>query len=182
MRFRFNLEKTIQATALLLELNENCMSKARLLKLLYITDRELLTEGGSPLTGDVAIAMRHGPVLFRVYDLVKGIVFDASWKEHFHTSGYKILLKKKPGRQTLTKGETEKLIDVTSRYNHMGDDELSDLLQEFKEWANHSREGVSSPIPWIEILIVQGKEDLIPIIEEDETDRQSLGEVFGPPK
>ena len=73
MTFRFHFEKTLQASAVLLGLDGGRMDRIRLLKLLYIVDRELLAEIGRPLTGDMAIAMKHGPVLSQVYDLIKGI-------------------------------------------------------------------------------------------------------------
>jgi uncharacterized phage-associated protein len=175
VHFRFNVNKTIQAVGLLIELEGFPISRMRLLKLLYITDRELLTESGRPLTGDVAVAMKYGPVLSHTFDLIKGIASnDESWREHFENLGYKVLLKKKPERTALTKRETEKLIEVTNRYRDMTDDEMSDLIHGFKEWVDHFHEGTSTPIPWREILAKQGRDDLISIIEEAEVDRQEL--------
>jgi uncharacterized phage-associated protein len=100
MQFRFDLEKTIQAVGLLLKLEGSPISRLRLLKLLYIADRELLVESGRPLTGDIALAMKYGPVLSRVYDYIKGIVRDGeSWHEHFENAGYKVCLTKKTDRR-----------------------------------------------------------------------------------
>jgi uncharacterized phage-associated protein len=180
MHFRFDLEKTIQATGLLLELDGSAISRMRLLKLLYIADRELLTESGRPLTGDVAVAMKFGPVLSHVYDLVKGVAQDSeSWREHFETAGYKVCLKKKPDRRALTKRETEKLIEATNRYRDLTDEELSEVSHGFPEWLSHFQGGTSTPIPWSEVLAQQGKGDLIPIIVQDEADRQELESLFG---
>jgi uncharacterized phage-associated protein len=72
MTFRFDFEKTLQAAGILLSLDGLRMDRIRLLKLLYIVDRELLVQAGRPLTGDVAVAMNYGPVLSRVYDLIRG--------------------------------------------------------------------------------------------------------------
>lgn len=181
MHFRFNPEKTIQSVGLLLELEGCPVSRMRLLKLLYIAERELLTESGRPLTGDVAIAMKYGPVLSQVYDLIKGVASDSeSWRDHFENSGYRVRLKKKPERSSLTKREIEKLIEVASRFSDMTDDELSELTHGFKEWSGNFQEGTSTPIPWREILSYQGKDDLIAIIEQDEADRRELEAMFGP--
>ncbi len=73
MTFRFNFEKTLQAAGVLLSLDDNRMDRIRLLKLLYIADRELLAEVGRPMTGDIPVAMKYGPVPSRVYDLIKGL-------------------------------------------------------------------------------------------------------------
>ena len=52
MTFRFRSLKTTQGAALLLALDGRSMDRMRLLKLLYIADRELLAESGGMLTGD----------------------------------------------------------------------------------------------------------------------------------
>ena len=71
MVFRFNIEKTIQAIAALLHFHGSKeMSYLRMLKLLYLADRECLQETGRPITGDRVVAMEHGPVLSSVYDLI----------------------------------------------------------------------------------------------------------------
>ena len=72
MNFDFDLAKTVQAAALLLREHHNRMEYIRLLKLLSIADREMLARRGRTLTGDRAVAMKRGPVLSTVYDLIKG--------------------------------------------------------------------------------------------------------------
>lgn len=52
MYFPFNLAKSIQAASFLLGKEEhNCMEHLRLLKLLYIADREAIAETGRPIIG-----------------------------------------------------------------------------------------------------------------------------------
>ncbi len=46
------------------------MNYLALMKLLCLVDREALIRFGRPVTGDPVVAMKHGPVLSRVYDLV----------------------------------------------------------------------------------------------------------------
>ena len=72
MEFRFDFEKSLQAAAYLLHLEEGRMSYLRLLKLLYIAERELLAQKATLLTGDIYKAMEHGPVLSHIFDLIKG--------------------------------------------------------------------------------------------------------------
>lgn len=180
MHFHFDAQKTIEAVGLILELEGSPVGRIRLLKLLYIVDRELLMESGRPLTGDIAAAMKHGPVLSHVYDLIKGVdQDDERWREHFESRGYRVLLKKAPGVGSLTKREIEKLIEVTIRYGDTTDDELSDVTHEFKEWSDNFRPRTSTLIPWRDILSKQGLDDLIPIIERDEADRRELAALFG---
>ena len=51
MHFRFNFEKTLQAAGVLMSSDGDRMEHMRLLKLMYIADREMLAETGSPITG-----------------------------------------------------------------------------------------------------------------------------------
>src|SRR5688572_14417051 len=68
-----NLAKTVQATAVLLQAAPGeRMSYMRLLKLLYLADRRMMRETGSPITFDRVVAMKHGPVLSETYSLIKG--------------------------------------------------------------------------------------------------------------
>ncbi len=63
IRFRFNEKKTTAVTALLLKLNGGAINSAKLLKLLYLTDREALLRWRRPLTGDDYVSTSNGPVL-----------------------------------------------------------------------------------------------------------------------
>ena len=70
--FTFQLEKTIQASALLLKLKGGRMKYLGLLKMLYIADRIAFERLEMPITGDCYFSMKYGPVLSQVYDLIKG--------------------------------------------------------------------------------------------------------------
>ena len=48
------------------------MNYMRLLKVLYIAERENLAESSTPLTGSTVIAMKQGPVLEDVLHLIRG--------------------------------------------------------------------------------------------------------------
>ena len=180
MHFRFNFERALQASAYLLRLDGKRMGYLRLLKLLYIADREWLAETGESITGDRAYAMKYGPVLSSLYDLVKGSGSRAGeWDDYIHTEGYAVELVSDPGRGELSKGIVHKLAEVTKRYAELDDWELSERTHEFREWSDHFR-GETSPIPWRDILAAQGKPEMIAVVERDEAARQTLDEIFGP--
>jgi uncharacterized phage-associated protein len=156
------------------------MSSLRLLKLLYIADREWLAETGEPITGDRACAMKYGPVLSSVYDLIKGNGSKAGvWDDHIHTDGYAVELVADPGRGELSRGIVEKLTEVSERHRHMDDWELSERTHGFKEWIEHYH-GDATPIPWQSILLAQDKPEMVAVVERDETARQALDGIFGP--
>jgi Protein of unknown function (DUF4065) len=75
------------------------MEYVRLLKLLYIADREMMAEAGAPVTGDRAVAMDHGPVLSHVYDLVKGKAARArEWAHLIRTTYHWVAMRQPTGR------------------------------------------------------------------------------------
>jgi uncharacterized phage-associated protein len=176
MHLRFNFKRTLQASAYLLRLDGKRMSYLRLLKLLYIADREWLAETGESITGDRAFAMKNGPVLTSVYDLIKGVGSKAGlWDDCIHTEGYAIELVTDPGRDELSKAVVQKLTEVRERFRDVDDFELSELTHAFPEWVKHYNGG-SSPIPWEDLLTAQKKPEMIAVVERDELARH----VFGP--
>jgi len=180
LHFRFDFWKALQAAGVLLDADDGCMEYIRLLKLLYVVDRELLAETGRTLTGDKAYAMDHGPVLSRVYSTIKGETPDAgSWSDFVHRDGYKVELRKDPGRGRLSKREVAKLLDVADRYRNMTEWEIVRQTHEFSEWAKHYVQGTSTPIPWDDALRAVGRDDMIPIAEKEVATRRAVDELFG---
>lgn len=180
MHFRFNFEKTMQAAGVLLGLDGDRMEYMRLLKLLYIADREMLAETGSPITGDRAVAMKHGPVLSQVYDLIKGKAARAGeWEPYLRTINHNIELQYPIGRGKLNRAEVEKLQEVTARYEDNNVWDICDETHSFAEWANAYTEKTSSTIPWEKALEAQGKASVIGLAEKEESLRRYLDDVFG---
>jgi uncharacterized phage-associated protein len=180
MNFRFDFDKALQAAGVLLSLDGDRMERIRILKLLYIADRELLAEVGRTITGDRAVAMKHGPVLGQVYDLIKGEASRAGeWGRFIHTVNHAVELRHDPGRGELSRGEIEKLVEVTDRYRDVDDWALSEATHEFEEWSKHFNEEAVASIPWRDVLAAQGKEELVEIIEREEADRRYVDELFG---
>lgn len=181
LKFKFDFEKTLQASAVLLRSHRKQMSVLRLLKLLYIADRELVATAGHTLTGDRTVAMAHGPVLSRVYDLIKQQAGRAGeWHAVIHRNGYNLHLVGDPGTGHLSKGDAAKLQEVTDRYLAVDDWTLADkITHEFPEWVGSYREGTSQRIPWEDVLKANGKEAWIPGIESDLAAQRSLDALFG---
>ncbi len=71
MKFIFDEHKAAQAASLLLDRHGGAMPYIKLIKLLYLADREALVETGMPITGDRFVSMKYGPVLSAVLDLIK---------------------------------------------------------------------------------------------------------------
>jgi uncharacterized phage-associated protein len=168
MRFIFNEEKAAEAAAYLLELAGGTMPYIRLIKLLYLADRQSLIETGHPIVGDQVVSMDHGPVLSRVYDLIKGVRHDGPWQHFVSRRGYDVRLEQPaPTDGVLSDYERHLLTAVYTRYRDVGTWALIDLLHvELPEWVDP--EGSSVPIEPETILRAGGRsvEDIAEMAEE----------------
>lgn len=107
--YRFDEMKATQAAALFLELAGGRENYTKLIKLLYLLDREALIRQGHPVTGDRLVSMPLGPVVSNVYDLVSTAPDPdepCAWHRHVARDGYDVCLAADPGRGGLNGLET----------------------------------------------------------------------------
>jgi len=135
------------------------MRYMRLLKLLYIADRVSLKETGRPVVGDRVVAMKHGPVLSRVYDCIKGEYPDQLvWDRFFEiVDCFDIHLKKAPGVDELCRYEIDVLKRVATDRALKDDWEIVEETHSFEEWSDPG--STSMPISYQTILRALGRED-----------------------
>lgn len=155
MPFHFDFEKALQAVGVILQNTPGrSMEYLRLLKLLYIADRESLKETGRPITGDAVYAMDHGPVLSEVYSAIEDRSrHSRAWNLFMERDGYTITSTDNPGIGKLSRYEIEKLQDVTDRHRSKGTFALVRLTHTYSEWEKNYRSGTSTKIPMRDILI-----------------------------
>src|ERR1017187_9578590 len=70
MGLRFNEAKATQAASFFLKLRGGQMHYIKLIKLLYLADREALIRWGIPFTTDRHVSMDNGPVTSRILRLI----------------------------------------------------------------------------------------------------------------
>lgn len=166
--FRFRFDRSLQASGYLLKWAGGEMHFLHLLKLLYIADREYLATFGEMITGDRVFAMKRGPVLKRVYDLIKGDGPRADdWARFIQTfpRSHKVRLVADPGTLDLCRASESVLDHAFGEYYDMDRFDLSEFTHTFPEWEKFQPEtngGRARLIPWSEILIAQGRADMIP--------------------
>lgn len=163
MALPFDEEKTVQAAALFLSLRGRKMSYLKLIKLLYIADREALLRWGFPITADRYISMKNGPVLSEVYNL---IVEDAPkedapkkmWEEYISPPrDYEVELLREPDTNRLSRAEERLIREVFANFGSWSRWELVNHVHKFPEWRDP---GTSSlPISIREILRAGGEDE-----------------------
>ncbi len=181
MYFDFGTRKIIEAAAVLLR-SEAChrMGYMRLLKLLYIADRESLAETGRPIVGTRPVAMDLGPVHSKALDLVRGTHYDApAWSEFIVKDGYSIEMSADPGVLSLSRYEIAKLNEVQARYREVDDFDLSRITHTFPEWRRRHQEGTSVTIPLEDIIEAVGRGEDQEEILEDAKEARELDRLLG---
>ncbi len=158
--FRFDVEKATQAAGVLLrEEPGRQMSYMKLLKLLYIAERESLRETGTMITGDQLVAMKNGPVLSGTLDLINGTCLGVGiWDEHIERERYHVSLRSHPGVGQLSRSEVAILQRVARQYRDTDVWEMVEITHEFPEWKNNESGTSSKPIPIREVLTAVDRE------------------------
>ncbi len=179
MLFHFDPQKTTQAAAVLLSLEGRVMDRIRLLKLLYLADRELLIARGRPITGDEAVAMNRGPVPSHTYHLIRGDEQSPEdWGRHIRSVAKKVILMGDPGHGELSRTEIETLERVSDRYRSLTTAGLSALTHEFAEWRDNFIPDTARPIPWVEVLQAAGRADQVATFEARLAEQNLLDSIF----
>jgi uncharacterized phage-associated protein len=173
--FRLNIDKAIQAAAFVLREHSSAqrLNYMKLLKLMYLAERESLRERGTMITGDRAIAMRRGPLLGGIYDLIKGEHVAADrWEKYIERDGYHVYAKGNPGVGKLSKAEIETLRKVVNIHREHDEWEMVNFTHELDEWKKNDPGTSSRPIPLRDILEAVGRaQEADAIIEEAEKER-----------
>lgn len=166
--------------ALLLDqTSQKQMKYLKLLKLLYIADRETLRDKGHPITGGRFCAMPRGPANSFVCDFVRGRVPVPMWNRFVECKGYDAFLVESPGTGGLSRYEIEKLKEVYRRYKHLSPFRLSALTHGFAEYLRNNPGHSSRPIPIRDILEAVGRPEYIEGVEEEADAALAADRIFG---
>jgi len=179
--FPFKVPKTIQAIGVLLRCDGvKRMNYMRLLKLLYMADRESLHETGRPIIGGSVIAMERGPVPEEVYDLIRGQHRDMPfWDTFFRKERYDLVLLCEPDVGKLSKYEINKLQVVAKKHEDMDEWDLVQITHDLPEWKQNDPGGSSKPIPLADILEAVGRGSDIDELSREAQSLSTIERVLG---
>ncbi len=181
--FHFNVKKAVQATALLLhQPGKDARNYYKIVKLLYIAERESLLETGRPLTGDTTVAMPHGPALSHICDLIRGEDSRREWAACFKTKtkpDYELELLDDPGTCTLCQYEIDKLKEVAYRFRDKGKWAMKRLTHELPEYRKNDPGLSSKEIPISDILGAIGKQRRTAAVKRIADADRAFARIFG---
>jgi uncharacterized phage-associated protein len=171
MRLRFNEAKATQLAGALLSLRGGSMSYLKLIKLMYLVDREALLRWGRPVSTDSYVSMNKGPVLSATYDLMTDGPTPGTksvWAEFISApENYNVRLLKDPLTDELSRAEKQLIEDIFAQHGKKSRWEIVDWMHEnLREWTNP--EGTSLPIEMRDILVAGHKSQVEIAAIEDE--------------
>ena len=136
------------------------MHYIKLIKLLYLADREALLRWGLPFTTDRHVSMDHGPVGSRILNLITEDRVKPVWSEYISAplGEYEVRLLKDAPTDLLSRAEENLMTEIFENYGHRNRWDLIDnVMHKLPEWRNPC--GTSIPITIREILLAGGEED-----------------------
>lgn len=178
--FRFNSLKTIQSAAFLLRREPaHRMNFVRLLKILYLAEREILAESGKPLTGSRVVAMRRGTIPQDVLDVISGRhTASPEWSRFFRTDRYSIEMTNDPGLSYLSKYVCRKLDEVSRKHDDFDEWAMVDETQRLPEWQQNAPGDPPREITLRQILEAVGRAADLEQIVADARDDARAEEFF----
>ena len=179
--FPLSVDKTIQALGVLFRAERVIrMSYMRILKLLYIADREALRETGRPITGGPVVAMERGPVLEEVYDLIREQHRDMPlWSSFIRKDHYTVALVRDPDVGRLSRYEIQKLQEIAKRYEDFDEWDLSQLTHQFQEWQKNDPGKSCKYIPLADLLEAVGQGDAAEQIAKEAHEKAHVQRLLG---
>ena len=182
--FAFKFEKALQATAYLLRReSSHDMNYMRLLKVLYLAERESIRQTGRPITGDRVAAMTRGPVLSEVFALIKGEhLRSPQWARFIGRDEYKVRLLDDPGQSCLSRFDIETLERVAEDCRSFDEWEMVAYTHDrCPEWKKNEPQDPdkSNWIPLADILEALGRSEDLPAIEQDAKAERAFAHLFG---
>lgn len=173
MELRFNEAKATQLAASLLKLRgTQRMNYLKLLKLMYLIDREALARWGRSISTDRHVSMDKGPVLSRVYNLItEEQCQKGDWSNHIsQAADYDVRLIEDPGTDELSRAEEDLIEEIFQEHGHKNRWKLVEEVHKLPEWQDPH--GSMIPIDVRDILSAVGKTpgDIAAIEQEIEAD------------
>jgi uncharacterized phage-associated protein len=158
----FNARKAAQVAAFFCEKQGGEIYVLKLVKLIYLADREFMAECGFPITNDLHVSMDHGPVNSCTLNLIDGNTETESWSDLISDRAqHRVGLARgltQDDLDELSDAEVDALGRVWQTFGHMGRYELRDWTHKnCPEWENPH--GTSTEIPLQRTLQYLGVEN-----------------------
>lgn len=151
-------KKTAQMAAFFLTKLNGSMPHLKLMKLLYISDRESLRCDGSTMSHDKMVSMPHGPVLSQTLDCMNGNTDSSDWNLYItDIANHAVKLNEGISIESLdllSEFDISIMENVLNIYGKMSKWQIRDETHSFPEWEDPR--GSSHPISKKDIALAVG--------------------------
>jgi uncharacterized phage-associated protein len=177
----FDARKAAQIAAYFARAQGGRINVLKLVKLIYLADREFAVRYGEPMLDDRWVSMDHGPVNSGTYDMVNGVSGpNADWDAFIGPrQGVDVPVARPLSDNDLDDiSDTERgvLSEMWDRFGHMSQYQVRDYTHRHcPEWENPH--GSSAPIPYERLFRHLGNEYADDLAENIEAMR-SLNRTF----
>lgn len=160
MNPRYNEEKATQIACYIIKKRGGKINILKLMKLMYLIDRETLLRWGWSLTGDAYVSMPKGMVLSRTYNLVNEESLPTSyWKTYVSApTRYDVTLIADPEVDELSDAEIGLIDELYEKFGHLNRWVLVDEVHhKLPEWVDPN--GSSLGVEYRAVLEESGKSE-----------------------
>lgn len=187
-QYLFNERKAAQTAAFFIFKAGGCLEILKLMKLMYLAERESLKQYGESITGDAFVSMPHGPVLSMTLDCINGNSANM-------LNGWDTWIADRTGRQVslkdpsmlrdekdlgaLSKADLKILAQTWSDYGHFSAWTLRNMThsQLCPEWTDPN--GSSLPIDIMNLLKILGySEETASALFENMCEQAEINRIF----
>jgi hypothetical protein len=169
------VDKLIQTVGYLLRKYNHRLNYTKLIKELYLADKESLRAANQTITGDTYVSMKNGPVLSGLYDLIRGKYRDRNtqllWDSRFTTDGLDLIavVDRIPDGK-LSRFEKQTIDSIDKEFHAKSYGQMIDYVHDpnvCPEWKDPGSS--SAPIKMRDLLagIGRSREEIEWILEEN---------------
>lgn len=136
----FDVRKAIAAAGFVCQQNDGRCDLLKLIKILYLADRTALTRWHRPITGDDLWSLEHGPIVSKVYDLIRGRAMGpemVAWAQAFNPrDGDIVSVKGEISSKPLSRREKAVLLEAFNKIHPLSIGQVIDFMHSLPEWRN----------------------------------------------
>ena len=157
----FDDQKAGQVAAFFVSAAGGQMDVTKLVKLIYLADREFMNRCGLPITFDRMVSMPHGHVNSQSLECINGTTVCGGWDSWIaDRAGHMVSLVKPASRDALDElsdAEIDALQAVWQQFGPMGKREIRDWTHDHcPEWRDP--DGSSRPISYADVFRALGRD------------------------
>jgi uncharacterized phage-associated protein len=172
-------QRVTEAASILLKESGGKMSYMKLIKLLYLADRQAFKDWEHPITYDTYASLPMGPVLSSTLNLAKGLSPDKNiWDQYIELDNKDVKIKGEyPKIRKLSPADVKLLQKIYAEFGKFDQFQLAKISEKLPEWKNPG--STSFPIELHELLkVLEYSDEEIERISLEIQDRSALDSIF----